>query len=84
MALFFQGFVTGGRDGVVVMWDRFFEQCIKVFKVEGASMNPGSVMLQDLPAIRSIHTDEDKILVGTGNDEVRQRYTLHSTLLASS
>ncbi|KAK3717333.1 hypothetical protein QZH41_011562 [Actinostola sp. cb2023] len=64
------GYVTGGRDGVVVMWDKYFEHCLKAFKVENSVMNPGSVLLQDLPPIRSIHTDEDKILIGTGNDEI--------------
>lgn len=53
------------------MWDLFFEQCLKAFKVEEASMNPGSVLLQNLPPVRAIHTDEGKILIGTGNDEVR-------------
>ncbi|XP_048575751.1 echinoderm microtubule-associated protein-like 6 [Nematostella vectensis] len=65
-----EGYVTGGRDGVVVMWDKHFEQCLKAFKVEATAMNPGSVLLQNLPPIRAIHTDEDKILVGTGNDEI--------------
>ena len=63
--------MTGGRDGVVAMWDLFFEQCLKAFKVEESSMNPGSVLLQNLPPVRAIHTDEGKILIGTGNDEVR-------------
>ena len=66
----FQGYVTGGRDGVVTMWDPLFEQCLKAFKVEEASMNPGSVLLQNLPPVRALHTDEGKILIGTGNDEV--------------
>jgi len=67
---FIQGYVTGGRDGVVTMWDPLFEHCLKAFKVEGASMSPGSVLLQNLPPVRALHTDEDKILIGTGNDEV--------------
>ena len=65
--------MTGGRDGVVAMWDSLFEQCLKAFKVEGASMNPGSVLLQNLPPVRAVHTDEDKILIGTGNDEVCEK-----------
>jgi len=65
-----QGYVTGGRDGVVTMWDPLFEQCLKAFKVEEASMNPGSVLLQNLPPVRALHTDEGKILIGTGNDEI--------------
>lgn len=39
-------------------------------------MNRGSVLLQDLPPIRSIHTDEGRILIGTGNDEVITRYNI--------
>ena len=62
--------MTGGRDGVVAMWDPLFEHCLKAFKGEAASMNPGSVLLPNLPPIRAIHTDEGKILLGTGNDEV--------------
>ena len=52
------------------MWDKYFEECLKAFKVEQAAMNRGSVLLQDLPPIRSIHTDEGRILIGTGHDEV--------------
>lgn len=59
---------------MVVMWDKYFEQCLKAFKVENSVMNPGSVLLSDLPPIRAIHTDEDKILIGTGNDEVGNLY----------
>ena len=70
LACNFQGYVTGGRDGVVTMWDPLFEHCLQAFKVEEASMNPGSVLLQNLPPVRALHTDEDKILIGTGNDEV--------------
>lgn len=62
--------MTGGRDGVVTMWDALFEQCLKAFKVEQASMRSGSVLLQNLPPIRALHTDGGKILLGTGNDEV--------------
>lgn len=65
-----QGYVTGGRDGVVTMWDPLFEHCLKAFKVEDAAMNPRSVLLQNLPPVRALHTDEGKILFGTGNDEI--------------
>lgn len=65
-----QGYVTGGRDGVVTMWDALFEQCLKAFKVEQASMRSGSILLQNLPPIRALHTDGGKILLGTGNDEI--------------
>ena len=60
------------------MWDPLFEQCLKAFKVEEASMNPGSVLLQNLPPVRALHTDEDKILIGTGNDEVTGPQCMHT------
>lgn len=65
-----QGFVTGGKDGVIVVWDMFFEQCLKAFRVERSVMNYGSILLDDCPPIRSIHTNATRILIGTGNDEV--------------
>lgn len=65
-----EGFVTGGKDGVIVIWDVYFEQCLKAFKVERSVMNYGSVLLDDCPAVRSIHTNATRILIGTGNDEV--------------
>lgn len=66
-----QGYVTGGRDGVVAMWDPMFEQCLKAFKVEEASMRPGSILLQNLPPVRALHFNGDgRILLGTGNDEI--------------
>ena len=68
--VFPQGFVTGGKDGVVVIWDVLFEQCLKAFKVERSAMNYGSILLDDCPSVRSIHTNSTRILVGTGNDEV--------------
>ncbi|CAB4035433.1 echinoderm microtubule-associated -like 6 [Paramuricea clavata] len=65
-----EGFVTGGKDGVVVVWDTFFEHCLKAFRVERTVMNYGSILLDDTPPIRSIHTNATRILIGTGNDEV--------------
>ena len=73
---FFQGFVTGGKDGVVVVWDMFFEHCLKAFKVERTVMNYGSILLDDCPPIRSIHTNATRILIGTGNDEVFRQHLI--------
>ena len=54
------------------MWDPMFEQCLKAFKVEEASMRPGSILLQNLPPVRALHFNGDgRILLGTGNDEVQ-------------
>ncbi|KAI4812331.1 hypothetical protein KUCAC02_023729 [Chaenocephalus aceratus] len=36
------GFVTGGKDGVVELWDDMFERCLKTYAIKRASLSPGS------------------------------------------
>lgn len=67
-----KGFVTGGKDGVVVIWGESFSQPLRAFKIETSQFPTGTILLNDCPAIRSIHTDEGNVLVGTGNDEIIQ------------
>jgi len=40
--LFSQGFVTGGKDGVVALWDDSFERCLKTYAIKRADLAPGS------------------------------------------
>lgn len=41
--LFFsQGFVTGGKDGIVALWDDSFERCLKTYAIKRAALAPGS------------------------------------------
>lgn len=73
LSAFFQGFVTGGKDGLVALWDENFSRCLKNYKVTRTSLSPGppsSILLQDAPAIRAITLGQGKILVGTKNGEV--------------
>ncbi|XP_065657214.1 echinoderm microtubule-associated protein-like 6 [Hydra vulgaris] len=67
-----KGFVSGGKDGVVVVWDEMFSQALRAFKIETSQFPPGTILLRDCPEVRSIHTDEGNILVGTGSDEIIQ------------
>lgn len=39
---FSQGFVTGGKDGVVALWDDTFERCLKTYAIKRAALAPGS------------------------------------------
>ena len=74
-----QGFVTGGKDGVVGLWDENFTRCLKTYKISRSGLNSGarsSVLLEDAPAIRSITLGQGKILVGTKNSEVRTKVRL--------
>ena len=68
----FQGFVTGGNDGVVMVWDQTFTEPLRAFKVDGSRFPSGTILLHDCPPIRSIHTDEGNILIGTGHNDVIQ------------
>lgn len=37
-----QGFVTGGKDGIVALWDDTFERCLKTYAIKRAVLAPGS------------------------------------------
>lgn len=37
-----QGFVTGGKDGIVALWDDTFERCLKTYVIKRAVLAPGS------------------------------------------
>lgn len=37
-----QGFVTGGKDGVVELWDDMFERCLKTYAIKRATLSPSS------------------------------------------
>ncbi|KAM4607535.1 echinoderm microtubule-associated protein-like 6 isoform 3-T3 [Polymixia lowei] len=67
-----KGFVTGGKDGVVELWDDMFERCLKTYAIKRAALSPGSkgLLLEDNPSIRAITLGHGHILVGTRNGEV--------------
>ncbi|KAF1375383.1 hypothetical protein PFLUV_G00219460 [Perca fluviatilis] len=67
-----KGFVTGGKDGVVELWDDMFDRCLKSYAIKRAALSPGSkgLLLEDNPSIRAITLGHGHILVGTKNGEV--------------
>ncbi|XP_061843886.1 echinoderm microtubule-associated protein-like 6 isoform X4 [Nerophis lumbriciformis] len=67
-----KGFVTGGKDGVVELWDDMFERCLKTYAIKRALLSPSSkgLLLEDNPSIRAITLGHGHILVGTKNGEV--------------
>ncbi|TRY96368.1 hypothetical protein DNTS_033743 [Danionella cerebrum] len=67
-----KGFVTGGKDGVVELWDDMFERCLKSYAIKRASLSPSSkgLLLEDNPSIRAITLGHGHILVGTKNGEI--------------
>ncbi|ESO87658.1 hypothetical protein LOTGIDRAFT_166239 [Lottia gigantea] len=67
-----KGFVTGGKDGVVGLWDDQFDRCLKTYALKRAAIAQGSrgMLIQESPAIRAIVLGHGKILVGTKNGEI--------------
>ncbi|MGH0154729.1 UNVERIFIED_CONTAM: hypothetical protein FKN15_028429 [Acipenser sinensis] len=67
-----KGFVTGGKDGVVELWDDMFERCLKTYAIKRAALSPGSkgLLLEDNPSIRAITLGYGHMLVGTKNGEI--------------
>jgi len=70
--LLFQGFVTGGKDGVVSLWDDQFERCLKTYAIKRSSLAAGTkgILLKDSPAVRAVVLGHGHILVGTKNSEI--------------
>ena len=65
--------MTGGKDGIVALWDENFSRSLKNYRVTRTTLNPGppsSILLQDAPPIRAITLGQGKILVGTKHGEV--------------
>ncbi|CAG10611.1 unnamed protein product, partial [Tetraodon nigroviridis] len=67
-----KGFVTGGKDGIVALWDDSFERCLKTYAIKRSVLAPGSkgLLLEDNPSIRAISLGHGHILVGTKNGEI--------------
>ena len=66
--------MTGGKDGMVALWDENFSRCLKNYRVTRTTLSPGppaSILLEDAPPIRAITLGQGKILVGTKHGEVR-------------
>ena len=70
--LLVQGFVTGGKDGVVGLWDDQFERCLKTYAISKEAIAPESkgMLTVNSPAVRAIVLGHGKILVGTMNGEI--------------
>ncbi|XP_005755867.1 echinoderm microtubule-associated protein-like 6 [Pundamilia nyererei] len=67
-----KGFVTGGKDGIVELWDDMFERCLKTYAIKRAVLSPSSkgLLLEDNPSIRAITLGHGHILLGTKNGEI--------------
>lgn len=64
--------MTGGKDGVIGLWDDQFEKCLKTYSIKKASIAQGSrgILTLESPAVRAIVLGHGKILVGTVTGEI--------------
>ena len=63
--------MSGGKDGVVRLWDESFASCLKTYQLHSSAIEEGRRRLfADLPPIRAISLGQGKILVGTKHSEV--------------
>lgn len=65
-----KGYLTGGKDGIISLWDESFQNSIKNYDVEQSSLIDGGQLYVDYPPIRSLALGQDSILVGTKNSEI--------------
>ncbi|XP_074647902.1 echinoderm microtubule-associated protein-like 6 [Tubulanus polymorphus] len=67
-----RGFVTGGKDGIIGLWDETFERSLKTYAIKRSSLTPGSkgTLTTDNPGIRAVVLGHGHILVGTVNSEI--------------
>lgn len=67
-----KGFVTGGKDGMIALWDEVYERCLKTYTVKKSSLSHDShgTLTSDMPAIRSVVLGHGHILAGTKNSEI--------------
>ena len=70
MFLTLQGFISGGKDGVVCLWDESFSNTLKTYQLHSSAIEGGAALHSDLPPIRALVLGQGKILVGTKNSEV--------------
>ena len=79
-----KGFVTGGKDGKVCLWDEAFQNCLKTYDLASTAITSGggAKLVMDHPPVRALALGQGKILVGTKNSEVRPPFSSNNPMCA--
>ena len=66
--------MTGGKGGVVGLWDDQFERCLKTYQIKRSALAQGTtgMLVQESPSVRAIVLGHGKILVGTNTGDVME------------
>lgn len=68
-----KGFITGGKDGSVALWDATFTTCVKQYPIKKSVLVPGSPpMFDDQPTVRAVTLAKGRIYAGTSGGEIVQ------------
>ena len=64
--------MTGGKDGVVCLWDETFERKLKTYPIKRSALSGQSkgMLVTDSPAVRAVVLGHGHILVGTKTGDV--------------
>ena len=66
-----EAYVTGGKDGAVILWSAQFAQIHKyTINKKSLSKQSKGILLNENPSVRAISFASKKILVGTKNGEI--------------
>ena len=60
-----RGYVTGGKDGTVCLWDDTFEALLKQYSLASFKTENPMLMMNPVQAVRGIALGQGKIIVGT-------------------
>lgn len=76
-----QGFVTGGKDGIVALWDDMFERCLKTYAIKRAALSASSKgIIFQCVFIRTICRKAAKMVVSNRTVHKGNRNILLTTL----
>ncbi|XP_037073170.1 echinoderm microtubule-associated protein-like 5 [Pollicipes pollicipes] len=65
------GYLTGGQDGYICLWDQEFSRCLKIYPISNAYVTGSEVTLSaDHPSIRACAMGEGRIVAGTQKGEI--------------
>jgi WD40 repeat protein len=66
-----RGFMSGGKDGTVALWDPALAACVRRYPLARAQLVPGSApLMQDLPAVRAVTLAKGRVYAGTADGEI--------------
>eukprot|EP00049_Salpingoeca_infusionum_P015006 m.287561 g.287561 ORF g.287561 m.287561 type:complete len:1929 (-) comp15790_c5_seq3:4131-9917(-) len=64
------GFISGSKDGTVMVWAAEFSRVVKTFKIDQSTLSDGSILTVRKPAFRATALANGEIIAGTASGEI--------------